>query len=125
MCAHCKDNCCKKQHGMHRFIEVCMLMLLLDDTRHGYSLAEQLCEFGFEAEDLNISTLYRTLRKMEEQGSVKSMWEEGQGPKRRVYTITETGKNELADWVGILEKRKQRIEKLIETYNQKTGHNDY
>ncbi len=96
-------------------------MLLFDDTFHGYSLAEQLKEFGFDADDINISTLYRTLRKMEEQGSLRSLWEQGgQGPKRRVYAITETGKRELADWVNILEKRRQRIEKLIEAYRQKT-----
>ena len=35
-----------------------------EQLRHGYSLAEELKNFGFTDEELNISTLYRTLRQM-------------------------------------------------------------
>lgn len=121
MRANCNEGCCQKHQGMHRFIEVCLLVLLYDGAYHGYSLAERLPEFGFGEDELNISTLYRTLRKMEQSGWVNSMWEQGgQGPKRRVYEITETGKSELDDWIDVLKERKTRIERLIETYNQKT-----
>jgi PadR family transcriptional regulator PadR len=106
-------------------MEVCLLVLLRDGESHGYSLAERLAEFGFEADELNISTLYRTLRKMEEDGCVVSCWEQGgKGPKRRVYAITDIGRQELEDWVSILEIRKQRIEKLVERYRQAEGRDD-
>lgn len=119
MCANCEGQYDHKHCNMHRFMEVCLLVLLQDGEDHGYNLAEQLAEFGFEEEELNISTLYRTLRKMEENGWVASFWEQGgKGPKRRVYAITDIGQHELDDWIKVLEMRKQRIEKLTERYRQ-------
>jgi len=67
-----------------------------------------------------MSTLYRTLRKMEDEGFVTSHWKKGGlGPKRRVYEITETGKIELDQSIRILKVRKTRIEKLIGRYGEK------
>jgi len=68
---------------------------------YGYGLVEQLSYYGFTENELNVSTLYRTLRKMENERLVTSMWEEGgPGPKRRMYEITEAGKNESSRcWV--------------------------
>lgn len=98
-----------------------MLLLLYDEIGYGYGLIEQLTSFGFSEDDLNVSTLYRTLRKMEKEGLVTSLWEGGgQGPKRRVYEITENGKRNLEQWIKILEIRKARIEKLILKYEDKT-----
>lgn len=100
-------------------MEVCLLLLLYEETRHGYGLIEQLSYFGFSEEKLNVSTLYRTLRKMEKEGSVVSVWEEsGQGPERRVYNITDSGKKELENWIQVLRGRKARIEKLINKYEE-------
>jgi PadR family transcriptional regulator PadR len=100
-------------------MEVCLLVLLQDGESHGYSLAERLTEYGFEADELNISTLYRTLRKLEEYGWVMSFWEQGgKGPKRRIYAITDIGRRELDVWIEVLELRRQRIEKLVERYRK-------
>lgn len=113
--------CSSKSHKMERFLEVCLLLLLYDEVGYGYGLIEQLEYFGFSQDELNVSTLYRTLRKMEQEGLVSSLWEEGgQGPRRRVYEITESGKRNLGQWIKILEIRKARIEKLILKYEDKT-----
>lgn len=112
--------CNEKSHHMERFLEVCLLLLLYDEIGYGYGLIEQLVEFGFSPEDLNVSTLYRTLRKMEGEGLVTSMWEESdQGPKRRVYEITAEGKQNLEQWIKVLKMRKSRIENLIVQYDKK------
>lgn len=112
--------CNSKPHHMERFLEVCLLLLLYDEIGYGYGLVEQLASFGFSEDDLNVSTLYRTLRKMEHEGLVTSLWEEGgQGPKRRVYEITRNGKNELDQWIRILKVRKSRIESIIIKYDEK------
>ncbi len=113
--------CCdRKPHHMERFLEVCLLLLLYDEIGYGYGLIEQLAHFGFSETDLNISTLYRTLRKMEHDDLVASRWESGgQGPRRRVYEITVAGRDELDQWVKILKTRKSRIEALVRAYDQK------
>lgn len=113
--------CTSKSHKMERFLEVCLLLLLYDEAGYGYGLIEQLEYFGFSKDELNVSTLYRTLRKMEKEGLVSSLWEEGgQGPRRRVYEITDSGKRNLDQWIKILEIRKARIEKLVLKYEDKT-----
>jgi DNA-binding PadR family transcriptional regulator len=113
--------CTSKSHKMERFLEVCLLLLLYDGVGYGYGFIEQLEYFGFSQDELNVSTLYRTLRKMEKENLVSSFWEEGgPGPKRRVYEIMEGGKTNLAQWINVLEIRKSRIEKLIKKYEDKT-----
>ena len=118
-----KPQCCEgKYQKMERLLEICLLLLLFDQDGYGYGLIEQLTDFGFTGEDLNIGSLYRTLRKLEDQTLVSSVWEVASGgPKRRVYTITERGKFELHNWIFVLKERKSRIEQLIEAYEEKTS----
>ncbi|MGE4468216.1 helix-turn-helix transcriptional regulator [Sphaerochaeta sp.] len=121
---HPPAGCPGKNHKLEHFLEVCLLLLLYNEIGHGYRLMEQLEQFGFTKEELNVSTLYRTLRKMEKEELVCSCWEEGgPGPKRRTYKITATGKEDLSQWINILKMRKSMIEQLIAVYAE-TIHND-
>jgi poly-beta-hydroxybutyrate-responsive repressor len=111
--------CKGKPHNMERFMEICLLLLLSQQSSHGYTLAEKLTYFGFSKDELNIGSLYRTLRKMEKDNLVTSNWQAGeQGPKKRVYQITEIGENTLEQWVQVLKNRKKRISKLIYNYGK-------
>jgi PadR family transcriptional regulator PadR len=116
-------RCCDiKYHKMERLLEICLLLLLFENEGYGYGLIEQLSDYGFTGEDLNIGSLYRTLRKLEDQDLVSSVWKEAnQGPKRRVYTITDRGKEELHNWLPVLKERKARIEQVIATYEKITS----
>ena len=109
--------CKGKAPNIKRFMEISLLLLLSKGESHGYILAEKLTNFGFSKDELNIGTLYRALRKMEKDSYIISKWKEGgQGPKKRVYQITETGKNTLTQLIEMLKNRKKRIEKLIDSY---------
>ncbi len=114
----CQHLFCHKKHSkIERFMEVSLLCLLNEKAGYGYGLIEKLSFFGFDDETINIGALYRTLRKMETEGLVYSDWEQSeQGPKRRVYSITDKGKKELENWVYVLKDRKMHIEKLIHRY---------
>ena len=102
---------------MERFLETCLLFLVDEEPGHGYGLMDRLGEFGFPADSLNVGTLYRTLRRLEEEKLVFSDWEEGgQGPRRRVYTITLKGRENLAMWSEIIRGNKERIERLLSRY---------
>lgn len=108
-----------KTNQMERFMEVSLLVLLLEKAGYGYGLIEELAHFGFDPDQLNVSTLYRSLRKMEQEDLVRSKWEAGgQGPRRRVYEITAKGEEELVQWVAILKMRKAGIEQLISRYDK-------
>jgi len=109
---------CSKPHQMERFMEVCLLFLLSQKIGHGYALAEQLAQFGFEPEQVSVSTLYRSLRNLEKIGAAISDWEAGgQGPKRRIYHLTERGSQLLQEWIETLKQRRMRLDRLIQTYD--------
>ncbi|MDT4761681.1 PadR family transcriptional regulator [Sphaerochaeta sp. PS] len=116
---HNEQPFANKPQKMERFLEICLLMLLYKQVGYGYALMEKLSIYGFTPEDMNIGSLYRTLRKLEDQGLVSSVWEEAtQGPKRRVYAITERGKESLHSWIPTLRERKTRIGQLIDSYER-------
>lgn len=101
-----------------RMLEPALLLLLHHGPAHGYTLLEQLKEFGLV--NLDTSAVYRMLRSMEEKDWVTSSWDEEQtqGPPRRVYSITQLGDEILAIWARDLEEAKQRIDYLLEVYHR-------
>ncbi|HET89795.1 MAG TPA: PadR family transcriptional regulator [Chloroflexi bacterium] len=107
--------------------EAALLLLLHREPAHGYTLLEQLKEFGLR--EISSSVIYRALRDMEARGWVASMWDEEQtqGPPRRVYCITNLGGQVLALWVQDLEESRKRIDYLLRAYDRhvekrKNGH---
>jgi DNA-binding PadR family transcriptional regulator len=96
-----------------------LLVLLHRGQAHGYSLLSELDEFGFDPEQLDPSLVYRALREMEADQLVTSDWdEESLGPQRRVYRITPDGETHLAGWIEDLERARQEIDHLLETYQK-------
>jgi len=68
------------------------LLLLVNERRgHGYDLVERLRPLGYLRDDP--TQTYRSLHWLEGAGLVAPEWETpGQGPARRVYTITKLGR---------------------------------
>lgn len=101
-------------NNIDNFIKTCLLTLLNENDGYGYSLLEDLEGFEVETKSLNIGSLYRVLRKMESEKLVQTKWEQGQGPKRRVYTITDNGKKELSYMLTIITQKKKGLELILE-----------
>ena len=92
-----------------------ILLTLREWNSYGYKLMEQLTVLGFEA--MNPGTMYRTLRKMENDGVVKSKWEtSGDGPARRTYSVTEAGEAYLEFWVKSLEQYQRSVDTFLRLY---------
>ena len=110
----------RRWRGGHRAAgmrESALLMLLHLAPAHGYTLLEQLQEFGLGG--IAPSVVYRVLREMEARGWVASMWDEErtQGPPRRVYRITALGDEVLAAWVRELDETRRMLEHLVGAYS--------
>jgi PadR family transcriptional regulator PadR len=101
------------------FLQPCLLLLLRRGQAHGYSLLDDLAEFGFRPGQQDPSLVYRALRDMEEQRLVSSEWDpDSLGPQRRVYSITAAGEQHLRAWVADLRRTRQEIDHLIEAYER-------
>ena len=101
-----------------RMLEPALLLLLHYGPAHGYTLLEQLGEFGLG--DLNSSAVYRMLRDMEEKGWVTSTWDEeqAQGPPRRVYRVTAGGDEVLGWYMQDLQEARATIDHLLGAYSR-------
>jgi PadR family transcriptional regulator PadR len=99
-------------------LEPALLLLLHRGATHGYTLLEQLSDFGLE--DLQPSVVYRALNDMEGQGWLSSSWDEQatQGPPRRVYRLTALGNEVLSSWIQDLEETQSQVAQLLAAYRQ-------
>ena len=111
------DEACPRR--IQRFLEPCLLLLLHCDEVHGYELVEGLGPFGFEQNPVDLSTVYRMLRGLEERGFVTSRWDtDSGGPARRLYRISEEGDRYLAWWVDDLLETDRVLHFFLETYHK-------
>jgi len=101
------------------FLQPCLLLMLTRSEAHGYSLLDELAEFGFNPDRVDPSLVYRALREMEANSWVSSHWDaESQGPQRKVYKITSEGNAYLRAWVAELRRTRDEIDRLLNAYER-------
>jgi PadR family transcriptional regulator PadR len=83
----------------------CLVLAVLAQLRqehYGYTLRKSLTEAGLEIEE---STLYPLLRRLETQGLLTSEWREEEKRNKRFYRLSPVGEATLArllaEWSGI------------------------
>ena len=97
-----------------------ILLLLRDLNSYGYDLMKALSAFGFAM--MNPGPLYRMLRHMEKDGLVQSSWDtSGQGPARRIYSITEAGEAYLKVWTKSLGQYRTLMDQFVRLYTNQPG----
>lgn len=107
----------KKNKNYGKIIHACVLCELSKGSNYGYELMSKLPEFGIGEEDINISTLYRCLKKLEDDKLIESNWEEGtSGPDKKVYNITQDGVEDLKNTILFIEDRKNILENVLKCY---------
>jgi len=89
------------------------LALLASESAHGYALIQKLKSHGFAR--IQGGTLYPLLRRLEERGLVNHEWrQDDSGPGRKEFSITNTGRAELA----MAQDEWRRVALLIEERTQ-------
>lgn len=91
---------------LYRFVEPVLLLVLKEKGRsYGYDLLGNVAEHAFTDGEIEKAVLYRTLRRLEQNGYIRSGWDTDEpGPARRVYTLTKDGERHLAEWAQVLAK---------------------
>lgn len=86
------------------FLQPCLLLLLREQSDHGYELASRLRPMHDGEGDPG--SVYRALRSLERQGLVRSHWcTSDVGPARRTYEVT-------ADGVACLDAHAKSLEQI-------------
>jgi PadR family transcriptional regulator PadR len=111
----------KVQARARKWLTPVALVLLKEESSYGYELMERLEEdFGFEP--INPGSVYRTLRRMENEGLCSSEWdvraEEGSSP-RRMYAITDAGEAYLEVWAAACEKYHRLMDRFARVYGRR------
>ena len=81
---------------------------------YGYDMRRTILDMTDGEVDVDVGGLYRALRRLEESGAVASRWgEEGSGPRRREYELTEDGIDLAEQWLEALRARRRLDELLV------------
>lgn len=84
---------------LRRGVVILAVLSRLSRPQYGYSLRQELAESGF---DINEGTLYPLMRRLEEQGLLRSEWDVSESRPRRYYVLSEKGAEVLlelrAEW---------------------------
>ena len=78
-------------------LDLLLLTILKDGPAHGYAIIEELRKRSDDVFDLPEGTIYPALHRMERSGMVTSRWTEGAGRRRRVYQLSNLGREKLGE----------------------------
>jgi poly-beta-hydroxybutyrate-responsive repressor len=112
----CKCSC-SWNFTADRLLLPVLLFLLRLKPAHGYELIQKLAQLDLLEGEVDPATVYRNLRRMEQEALVVSSWEAtGTGPARRKYTLTSRGEELLDECMLAVRRQKEKLEKFIRLY---------
>lgn len=102
------------------FVYPALLLLLLEEPRHGYHLVSLLPAFGFGAVDR--PSVYRALAQLERDGLLESWTETTKGgPARHVYSLTDKGEEVVRSWMIVVAEERERLGYVLRWYASARG----
>jgi len=107
---------------LDKLIQPAMLAILAQGPLHGYELTHKIGDMPhFLNEAPDVSGVYRVLKTLEKRGMVTSNWDVPHGGRpKRLFTITDTGRQCLAHWVITLQNYHKTIGSLFKTVQKAT-----
>jgi len=105
--------------GPKAFLTPYMLLMLRDWSLHGYQIWQQLMGMNLPGlDEHDRPAVYRILRQLEVEGKVASYWDtaDKSGPARRVYSLTETGRDFLGMWADGLDQYRRTLDFFFKMY---------
>lgn len=95
--------------------ELLVLSLLEDQPRHGYDISKLIALRSGGALKFHVTSLYPLLHRLEEEGSIEGKWvEKAEQRRRRYYSLTAKGKQELVS-------KQQSWKDFVAVISQVTG----
>ncbi|GAF13917.1 transcriptional regulator, PadR family [Bacillus sp. JCM 19046] len=112
---------------MKGILDGCLLAIIHDEECYGYEMAERLERYGFSS--ISEGTIYPLLLRMQREEFVTSRRKASTaGPKRKYYSLTTKGEEELqaflARWEQLEANVNAVIHKEISNREEKSDDND-
>ncbi|MCG8550497.1 MAG: helix-turn-helix transcriptional regulator [Desulfobacterales bacterium] len=105
-----------------RYIQASILLGLIPAPSYGYELISTIQTFGFIDGTAPPGMIYRHLRQMEDDNLLSSQWDTGRsGAAKRIYTITDEGREVLNLWIRHMQDRADKLNGFIKMYQDKVG----
>lgn len=93
-------------------LEGCVLRIISEEAAYGYEITQKLEQYGFG--EISEGTIYPLLLRMEKNGWAKSSYRESKaGPRRRYFSLTKTGKAELAGFERNWEEMEKAVNRVL------------
>lgn len=99
---------------LDKLIQPAILILLSRESAHGFLLLQKLKDSGLVEPSLDPAGFYRTLKKMEKDDYITSDTEETKKQGKKVYQVTDFGRQSLNSWKISLEKYDRHINRIID-----------
>lgn len=111
----CAEKCACRGSYLDKFLQPALLVVLLRGSSHGFQMISDLEKSGMvSGNGLDPAGLYRTLKRMEASGLVVSYWDTESGSKpKRVYSITDAGRQCLTAWETTLLEYRNNIDAIL------------
>ncbi len=107
---------------IHALLQAWLLLLLAERDNHGYELVRQLSDELPEEMVPDPGVVYRTLRRLEQDGALSSTLRSGAGgPARKVYALTPAGRSHLEEWRNTAKERMALLERFLHRLSEVTG----
>lgn len=91
-----------------------ILKLLISGDKYGYEISKLILANSNNEYELKESTMFSSLKRMENDGNVTSYWgDETQGGRRRYYRITDKGKGTYNENKKNWEYAKRILDQLL------------
>ena len=91
-----------RSEALKGHLDMLLLAMLRESPAHGYLIARRLEQASAGVFELAEGTMYPALHRLERRGLIANETTVVEGRRRRVYTLTEAGREalagELAEW---------------------------
>lgn len=100
-------------------LQLLILKFIYDNPSYGYDLIKKIGGISNDTMIIKSGTMYTTLRRMEKNGFIRSVWRESNlGPSKRLYELTPTGKKYLTKMLHNISSRIFIVQELLNFYRK-------
>jgi DNA-binding PadR family transcriptional regulator len=101
-------------------------LLLSERPSHGYELAERLADvFPLDGLAPDLSSIYRVIAELEDQGAIRSRWTAGAGGGKKICELTDDGWELLRFWKERFHAEQQGLIRFFDRFEvaeRRTSH---